>query len=106
MNREVDKILGLFNTYGSLKRKQIVKYTGWSDRKVRNIIKLARNEHLPSVRGETIVFNPSKFTYEYTNDNIKIQMYKNYLNSYIKELYADLQALDRAGIRGQTEMIL
>ena len=86
MNREVGKIIGLFNTYGSLKRKQIIRYTGWTDRKVRNLIKLAMREHLPSVRGETIIFNANTNTYEFTNDNEKINIYKKYLGSRIRAL--------------------
>jgi len=106
MNREINKIIGLFNTYGTLKRKQIVQYTGWSDRKVRNIIKLAMREQLPSVRGETIIYNPSTRKYEFTNDPQKIEMYRKYLTSYINELYKDIRALRRSGVRGQTEISL
>ena len=104
MNKEVNQIIGLFNTYGTLKRKQLVQYTGWSDRKVRNLIKLAMREFLPSNRGETIIYNPSTYKYEYTNNPQKIEMYKKYLRSYIEEFYADLRALDKAGIKGQTTL--
>lgn len=101
---DAKKILGYFVTYEKLKRKQLVAYSGFSDRKVRDLIKYIRAEMLPSVRGETIIYNPSSRFYEYTNDPEKIEMYKRYLRSYINELLSDLKALSRAGVKGQIKM--
>ena len=106
MNEDAKKILSLFVTYQTLKRKQIIHYSGFSDRKVRDLIKLVRSEMLPSVRGETIIYNPSARFYEYTNDPEKIEMYSRYLRSYINELLSDLRALERAGKKGQIKMAI
>ena len=101
---DAKKVLNLFVIYGELKRKQIVYYSEFSDRKVRNLIKYIRSELLPSVRGETLIYNTSSRFYEYTNDPENIEMYKRYLTSYINELCSDLRALDKAGVKGQIKM--
>ena len=99
IEEDAQKILSIFITYQTLKRKQIVLYSEFSDRKVRDLIKYVRTEMLPSVRGETIIYNPSTRFYEYTDDDEKIEMYSRFLLSYMNELQIDLNALRKAGKR-------
>ena len=96
MDRDTKKIMDLFITYQQMKRKQIVLYSGMSDRKVRDLIKYLRCVYLPSLNGNThtIIFNPSTRFYEYTDDPAKIEMAKAYHKSYANAEWENIQALD------------
>lgn len=93
---DAQKILSIFTTYKNLKRKQIVFYSGFSDRKVRDLIKYLRCDYLPSFNDNThtIIFNPETRFYEYTADIKTIKMAKAFHKSYADSEWENISALD------------
>ena len=93
---DAQKILSIFITYQTLKRKQIVYNSGFSDRKVRDLIKYLRCEYLPSFNDNThtIIFNVATGSYEYTADIKAIKMAKAFHKSYADSEWENISALD------------
>lgn len=96
IEEDAQKILSIFTTYKNLKRKQVVFYSQFSDRKVRDLIKYLRCEYLPSFSDNThtIIFNPETRFYEYTDSVEKIKMAKAFHKSYADSEWENISALD------------
>lgn len=102
---DAKKILGYFVTYERLKRKQLVAYSGFSDRKVRDLIKYLRDDFLPSIQNNThsIIHNPSTGFYEYTDDIEKLKMAKSFHRSYADQHWKSITAIDTIIRRNQNQ---
>ena len=102
---DAKKVLNLFVTYGRMRRKEVVYYCGFSDRKVRDIIKYLRDEYLPSIKNNThlIIHNPSTGFYEYTRDVEKLKMAKAFHRSYADKHWNSITAIDIIIRRNQNE---
>jgi len=94
--KDARKILDIFFTYGKLKRKQLVLYSGMNDRKVRDIVRFLRCEYLPSIPGNnyTIVYNPSTKFYEYTNKVEDLKIARAYHKSYADSEWENVTGID------------
>ena len=106
MTPESNKILQLFEFRGKIARTELAELTGYSDRRCRRMIQELVTDELPTANGETIIFNRVHNVYELTNNPDKIDKEKHRLNSYIDDLAKRSRALNKAGVRGQTEMVL
>ena len=93
---DAKKVLNLFVIYGELKRREVIYYSGFSDRKVRDIIKYLRDEYLPNIKNNTqlIIHNPSTGFYEYTEDIEKLKMAKAFHRSYADKHWESITAID------------
>ena len=93
---DAKKVLNLFVIRREMKRKEVVYYCGFSDRKVRDIIKYLRDEYLPSIKNNThsIIHNPLTGFYEYTSDIEKLKMAKAFHRSYADKHWNSINAID------------
>lgn len=106
MTKDSANILRLFSFRKRVTRKELSQLTGYSDRRCRRLIQELVTNELPNEQGETIIFNRDHNVYELTNDLAKIEKEKHRLNSYIDDLSKRSRALDKAGKKGQTEIVL